>query len=187
MKYRILLIIFIAAMVIGCMLPNTYYDPVDPYARGRRYYDRGRYDLAAQYWEPLLEKGDCDAEYWVGMLYFLGQGKKNDTQKALEFWRKAANGNHPKAQAAMGDIYYQNEAIIYHHCKDCNVQKDVIQAYVWYKLLEKSARYKGEKEHAADVLQEIRKEMSREQLSEAEVAFSQWRPTPKDCSPRHWW
>jgi hypothetical protein len=177
---------FTSALLVGCV-PNTYYDTSDPYAYGVRWYDRGRYDLAAQYWDPLVEKGDCDAEYWVGMLYFLGRGKPQDNEKALGLWRKAANGNHPKAQAALGDLYYQNDAVIYHHCKACTVQKDLVTAHVWYKLLEKSARYEGEKKHAAGVLQSISTEMSSEQLSRAEAALVQWTPTPKDCKPRNWW
>lgn len=27
-------------VIAGCMLPNTYYDPTDPYAYGVRWYDR---------------------------------------------------------------------------------------------------------------------------------------------------
>jgi len=179
--------VVIGALLSGCMIPNTYYDPSDPYAYGLRWHDRGRYDLAAQYWDPLVEKGDCDAEYMVGMLYFLGRGKPQDNNKALELWRKAANGNQPKAQGAMGDLYYQNDSVIFHHCKACAVQKDYVQAYIWYKLLEKSARYDGEKKYAAAVLKSISTEMSSDQLTRAEVALSQWKPTPKDCKPRNWW
>ena len=188
MSKRFLWILIVPVVFLsGCMLPNTYYDPSDPYAYGVRWYDRGRYDLAAKYWDPLVEKGDCDAEYWVGMLYFLGREKPQDNEKALELWRKAANGNQPKAQGAMGDLFYQNESVIYHRCKSCAVQKDVVQAYVWYKLLEKSARYDGEKKYTTAALKSIQSEMSSDQLSQAEKALSEWKPTPNDCKARNWW
>jgi TPR repeat protein len=183
----LLAVVVSGTLLSGCLLPNTYYDPIDPYAHGRRWYDRGRYDLAAHYWDPLVEKGDCDAEYWVGTLYFLGQGRTRDLDKALALWRKAANGNQPKALAAMGDLYYQNESVVVHHCKACALPKDFGQAYVWYKLLERSARYEGEKRHAAAALKSIRAQMASEQLSQAEVTLSEWKPTPKDCEPRKWW
>lgn len=174
-------------LISGCMLPNTYSDPTDPYAYGVRWYDRGRYDLAAHYWDPLVEKGDCDAEYWVGVLYFLGQEKPQDNEKAVELWRKAANRNQPKAQGAMGDLFYQNNSVIYHQCKSCAVHKDIVQAYVWYKLLEKSARYDGEKKYAAAVLKSVQSEMSGDQLRQAEKTLSEWKPTPSDCKARNWW
>jgi len=177
----------LGALLSACMIPNTYYDPIDPYAYGVRWYDRGRYDLAAQYWDPLVEKGDCDAEYHLGILYFLGQAKPKDNEKALALWRKAANGNQPNAQGAMGDLYYQNDAVILHHCKACGIEKDPVQAYVWYKLLEKSARYKGEKTYAANVLKSVTTEMSQDQLAKAEGLLAQWKPTPQDCNARKWW
>lgn len=174
-------------LLAGCMVPNTYYDPTDPYAYGLRWYDRGRYDMAAQYWDPLVEKGDCDAEYRIGLMYSLGRGKPQDNDKAMALWRKAANANHPKAQGAMGDLYYQNASIVYHHCKGCGIEKDLAQAYFWYRLLEKSARYDAEKKYAAMVLQLIGKDLAAEQLSRADAAVSAWKPSPADCKPRNWW
>jgi TPR repeat protein len=180
------LLLLIMSSPFACV-PNTYYDISDPYAYGLRWYDRGRYDLAAQYWDPLVEKGDCDAEYHVGLMYFLGQGKPRDSHKALEMWRKAAEGNHPKAQSALGDVLYQNEAVTFHHCKTCTVPKDLVQAYVWYKLMQKSARYDGEKAYAARALAAVSAELSIEQRNQAEARVNQWKPTPADCKPRNWW
>ena len=169
------------------MLPNTYYDPSDPYALGVRWYDRGRYDLAAQYWDPLLEKDDCDAEYWIGVLYFLGQEKQQDNNETLRLWSKAANANHPKAQAAMGDLYYQNKSNTFLSCAECEIEKDYIQAYMWYKLLEKSARYDGEKEYAEGILEKLIAEMDEDQIQYGDELVANWLPTPKDCEPRNWW
>jgi len=105
----------------------------------------------------------------------------------LELWRKAANANHPKAQFAMGDLYYQNESVIFVHCVGCTVQKDLVQAYVWYKLSEKSARYDAEKSYVEKVLKAITAEMSKEQIEASNKAVAQWQPSPKDCKPRNWW
>ena len=166
---------------------NTYYDKLDPYAYGVRWYDRGRYDLAAQYWDPLVEKSDCDAEYWVGVLHFLGRAKPQDNDKAVALWRKAANGNQPKAQGAMGDLYYQNASFVFLRCPTCNIQKDLVQAYVWYRLLEKSARYEGEKKYAKGILGNLTAEMTAEQIAQGDKLVSQWQPIPKDCGARNWW
>lgn len=187
MRWPKLFVILATLVASGCMIPNTYYDPVDPYARGVRWYDRGRYDLAAQSWDPLVEKGDCDAEYWVGMLHFLGRAKPQDNDKAIALWTKAANGSQPKAQGAMGDLHYQNPTFTVHKCANCKVQKDLVQAYIWYQLLGKSARYDGEKNYAKGVLGKITAEMTSEQIAQGDKLVSQWKPEPKDCGARNWW
>ncbi|HKO47740.1 MAG TPA: hypothetical protein VJV79_08450 [Polyangiaceae bacterium] len=165
---------------------NTYFDPVDPYVRGVRFYDRGQYDVSAQLWDPLVEKGDCDAEYWVGMLHFMGQAKPQDNDKAITLWRKAAAGNHPKAQGALGDLHYQSTATA-HRCAKCDIQKDLVQAYVWYRLLERSARYDGERRYVKYILAKLEPEMSSDQVAEGARLISQWKPTPKDCGARSLW
>lgn len=168
---------------------GTKYDMADDYARGYRWYERGNHENAAKYWEPLAEKGDCDAEFWMGWLYFLGQGKPQDQAKAISLWQKAANGNHPKAQWALGDLYYQDEKgyYFYQYCKNCIFDKDIIQAYVWYKLSEKSARYKGETEYIERMIKAITTDMTSEEIAEGDRMVNSWKPTPKDCEPRKWW
>ena len=182
MKIIKVLVVFFALATSGCV--NTYYDQFDPFAYGRRWHDRGRYDRAAGYWDPLVEKGDCDAEYWVGMLYFSGHAKPKDNERAIALWLKAANGNQPKAQGAMGDLYYQKGI---HRCAACSIEPDLVQAYTWYRLFEKSARYDGERAYAKDMLREIRAEMTKEQIARGDERVSEWKPSPKDCGARNWW
>lgn len=178
--------IALISILTGCV-PNTYYDISDPYAYGLRWYDRGRYDLASQYWEPLVEKGDCDAEYWVGVLYYQGQPRPQDNAKAMTLWRKAASGNHPKAQSALGDLYYQNDSVTRHHCINCGIKKDILQAYLWYKLFQKSARYDPEKEYAASMVTAVMSEITADQKAKGEQLVAQWKPNRADCTPRKWW
>lgn len=170
----------------GC-IPNTYYSTTDTYAIGLRWNDRGDYKSAAMYWDPLVEKGDCDAEYMVGQLYFLGHEKEQNNDKALLLWRKAANANQQRAQWALGDLYYQNKKATYHTCKSCNIEKNLIHALVWYKLFEKSAKYDGEKKYLDYILPKIRSEMTAKQIEEAEAKVHVWKPTPKDCEARNLW
>jgi len=183
---RLLVSLIVLTALMGCM-PNTQYSITDPYAYGKRWYDRGDYAAAAKYWDPLVEEGDCDAEYWEGVMYFLGTGKPHDNQEALALWLKAADGNHPKAQTAMGYVYYQNDSVIFHHCDQCDINKDLVKAYFWYKLAEKSARYEGEKDYISSVLKAIVQEMTKDQIEAGEKIVSEWKPTPQDCNPRNWW
>lgn len=171
----------------ACFMPNTYYSATDDYIVGLRWFDRGAYETAAKYWDPLVEKGDCDAEYRVGLLYFIGKGKPQDNEKTISLWRKAANGNQQRGQWALGDLYYQNDSVIYHRCAQCGIDKDIVQAYMWYRLFEKSAKYRSEKAYAKQILTKITSEMNPEQIKQGDNFVSKWIPTPKDCGARNLW
>lgn len=180
---KILIILLIGYLLTGC-IPNTYYSTTDDYVIGLRWHDRGDYKSALQYWEPLLKKGDCDAENSVANMYFRGTGKEQDLNKAISLWEKAANGNQQKAQAMLGDLYNpNNDGLIY--CKTC--KKDIVQSYIWYKLFEKSAKYDGEIKYAAHIIPKISSTMTEAQILKGNTYVRQWKPTPKDCGARNLW
>jgi hypothetical protein len=183
MRYWIFLFTF---TLFGCF-PNTYYSTTDDYVVGLRWHDRGNYENAIKYWDPLVVKGDCDAEYRVGTLYFLGRGKPQNNEKAIELWRKAANANQQRAQWALGDLYYHQTKITHHGCAECPVKQDLITALFWYKLFEKSAKYEDEKKYLSYILPKIIAEMNPEQIQEASTRASIWAPAPKDCGARNLW
>ncbi|OGW39670.1 MAG: hypothetical protein A2X58_14685 [Nitrospirae bacterium GWC2_56_14] len=171
----------------ACFMPNTYYSATDDYVVGLRWFDRGSYEKAAQFWDPLVAKEDCDAEYRIGLLYFIGKGKPQDNEKAIALWRKAANSNQQRAQWALGDLYYQNNSAIYHRCAKCGLEKDLVQAYVWYRLFEKAAKYSNEKDYAKQILAKITLEMNADQIKQGDDLVAKWLPTPKDCGARSLW
>ena len=49
------LILVYFLLLTGC-IPGTYYSITDDYVVGLRWFDRGKYQNAAKYWEPLAEK-----------------------------------------------------------------------------------------------------------------------------------
>ena len=180
----------------GCVgIPNTYYSTTDDYVVGLRWFDRGMeqgkeefYQKAAQYWEPLVEKQDCDAEYRLGLLYFMGKGKPQSFDKAFQLWEKAANTNQQRAQWALGDLYYQNHENVLHHCNktpNCNIKKDLTEALFWYELFKKSAKYDNELKYVNNIIPKVKLEMTDGEINEIEIKVSQWKPTPKDCKPRN--
>ena len=178
-------------------MPNTYYSISDDYVRGLRWFDRGmehkneKYmETAASLWEPLAEKGDCDAEYRLGLLYFMGLGKPQSFERAYELWEKAASANQQRAQWALGDLSFQEEESVLHHCKktpNCNINKNLGDALFWYKLMEKAAKYDGEQEYVANILAKVTSEMNANQIQEVEIKVAEWKPIPKDCEPRNLW
>ncbi|MGI9170359.1 MAG: tetratricopeptide repeat protein [Caulobacteraceae bacterium] len=51
---------------------------------------------------PEAEKGDTDAEFAIGIMYYVGLGVPGDKLKALEWWRRAADLGNSHAQAIIG-------------------------------------------------------------------------------------
>ena len=185
-RVKALFLILSFVILPGCMIPGTKYDPFDPYAFGVRWYERRRYDRALGYWKPLAEAGDCDAQTQLGRLYFEAKGVTRDYEQAIAWWRKAANQGQQKAQIVLGDLYYQGDHVAIRCPANCGIQRNLVTAYKWYRLGERGAYYKAEKEYLKLILPYIRAEMSPLELQEAEKLITEWRPSPAACKPRHW-
>ena len=186
MKY---IIITLCILLTGC-ITNTKYSITDDYARGLRWFERGSFNEAIRIWQPLVKKEDCDAEYRMGLMHFGALGTPQSFDTAHKLWVKAANGNQQRAQWALGDLYYQNESAVYHHCTKtptCHTKKDLNEAYFWYKLFEKSAKYASERKYLDHILPKISSELSDKEKSEIEAKVNKWKPTPKDCGSRNMW
>src|SRR5437764_1378019 len=78
----------VVAAILGACVPGTYYDPTDRYVMGLRLFDRGQPENVILFWKPLAEKGDCDAQYRYGTLFFLGAGVPKNLDSAREWWSK---------------------------------------------------------------------------------------------------
>lgn len=57
------------------------------------------------------EKGDADAKFQLGRLYYRGQGIAEDHRKALEMITAAAEAGHPEAVSTMGYLYSKGEMV----------------------------------------------------------------------------
>ena len=187
MKYLLSALMLI--VITGC-IPNTKFSTTDPYATGLRWFERDKFHEAIKNWEPLVKKGDCDAEYRMGLMHFAGLGIPQSFDTAHQLWIKAANGNQQRAQWALGDLYFQSESDVYHHCTKtptCTVNKDLEKALFWYKLFEKSAKYDGEKKYLNHVLPKVTAHLNTKQIKDIESKVAAWLPTPKDCDARNMW
>lgn len=64
-------------------------------------YHAGRYVEALHLLEPLAKKGNPDAEYTLGYLYYYGYGTNKDKSKALIWIRRAAMQGNDRALTAL--------------------------------------------------------------------------------------
>lgn len=60
-------------------------------------FQAGRHAKAVELAKPLAEQGNADALYLLGFAHESGQGVEASKDKALEFYRKAADGKHKDA------------------------------------------------------------------------------------------
>jgi len=74
------------------------------------------------------EKGDADAQVFVGNCYALGDGVAADIGQAMSWYRKAALNGHAQTQCDIGVRYLYG----------MGVAKDEIEAYAYFALAETS-------------------------------------------------
>ncbi len=122
-------------------------------------YNRGDYETAFKEWHPLAEQGNAQAQYYLGVLYFKGEGVPQDYAQARKWWRKAAAQGHAIAQFNLGLLY--NFGL--------GVPQDYVQAHMWDNL----AAAQGE-ELAVTGRDQMAPKMTQEQIAEAQRLAGEW-------------
>ena len=189
---KLLIVVTFLSSLSACMIPGTYFDPYDDYVRGLRFFDHGKFDEARFYWEPMARKGDCDAQFRYGTLYFLGAGVPQDYEETRRWWLAAANQGQAFAQAMLAIMHAHDvasiktvNATVWFNCKTgCGVEKDMAAAYTWLSLSEKCAVYAGQREWAGQLQDTYRPSMTAEQIAEADREVQAWKPSPSQCKQR---
>lgn len=82
----------------------------------------GDYHVAHERWRLSAERGDPEAQNYLGILYQLGLDRPRDYNKAVEWYRKAALGGNADAQRNFGTMYHFG----------LGVAEDKAYAYSWY-------------------------------------------------------
>jgi TPR repeat protein len=72
-------------------------------------FQAGRHAKAVELAKPLAEQGNAEALYLLGFAYESGQGIEASREKALEYYRKAAEGKHKDAVYRMSFILLASE------------------------------------------------------------------------------
>jgi TPR repeat protein len=181
-KYHLL---FSWLLLSGCA---TKMFSSDPYVVGLRWYERGNLELAESYWKPLVEKGDCDAQFRMGLLYVdkpaatksLSDQYRTESLKLINL---AAARGQPKALMVLGELYWQSpNAKI--KCPLCNIKKDLEKAGVNYTLAEKFAVYDYDQSAFKTTKEKIFEELNTKQKNAVGATVAQWKASPGQCKPR---
>lgn len=162
-------------------------------------YQKGDYEAALDAWRPLAEAGEAEAQFYLGTLYYHGEGVPQSTADAARWYRRAADQGHAAAQHNLGVMRYagegmpqdQREALGWfrraaergHGAAQYNLgimyaegqgtPQDNVQAYLWFSLA--AARNEGHAQEARDF---VAGRMTAAQIAEAQELVRAWRPTP---------
>lgn len=120
--------------------------------------------------ERLLEratKGDAEAQFELGKNYEAGRiGLPRDLSLAQHWYREAANQGDPYAAASLGILFNFGKG----------VQRDYIQAYVWY---ERAASHLmgGNRDSVVEMRDNVASKLTADQLAEARRLVKPGEPT----------
>lgn len=102
--------IIFAALVVGAAWANAQ-DRDAPFARGAKFARSHDFARAAAAFEEGVAAGDARCMDYLGYLYLEGLGTKRDPQKALGYFRRAADLGNDQACRNLGNMYFYGRDI----------------------------------------------------------------------------
>ena len=142
---------------------------VDCQIRGGEYtvYDRANYATSLKIWLSAAQKGDTDAQYYVGKIYEGGLGTPPDYATAARWYEKAAAKGHSASQFTLGSLYEKGLGVPADATKAFNLYRKAAGLSGNYKIVE-CARYEALERAAGELaLREQEIEELQRQLDEA--------------------
>jgi len=91
---RYIFILFISHLFFSHVNANE----TENYLTGLQAAKTRNYTQALTLWLDSADKGHSDSQYRLGVMYRLGLGTKQDFRKSFQWFRLAADQNHPQAQ-----------------------------------------------------------------------------------------
>lgn len=79
----------------------------------------------------IVQENNAEARYYLGRLYEEGQGVEKNEEKALNFYRAAAEKENDKAALKLGNAYYSGSS----------VDKNYQEAFKWYSIAAEKGSY----------------------------------------------
>ena len=119
---------------------------------------------AAECFRKAAEQGLPDAQINLGLMHYHAMGVPGDHAKATHCFRMAAVRGSAEAQYRLSKMYAYGEG----------VPKDFVAAHMWLKLA--AAQRLEDSQQAKELLEWLVKEMTADQIAEAQIRADEWRP-----------
>jgi TPR repeat protein len=139
-------------------------------------YAKGRgvpkdYAEAVKWYRKAAERGDAEAQRYLGSAYYTGSGVQKDDAEAMKWWRKSAEQGMAEAQYILGTQYVVGEV----------VPQDYVQAHKWLNLA--ASRFPDSQRKSRDEAIEFRdllaEKMTPAQMAEAQKLAREWKAKPE--------
>ena len=149
-----------------------------------------------QFWRPLAEQGNAQAQIKLGGMYLAGLGVQQDDAMAIAWFRKAAEQGSAEAQSHLGGMYERGKGVPQNYAESLKwyrkaaeqghdgaqhslgvmyiygngVPQDYVEAHKWLNL----AAAQGN-EYAAKARDTL-PQMTPAQIAEAQRLAREWKP-----------
>ena len=145
---------------------KSHFEPsiTDDYTAGNTAYYYDDYETAYRLFLRAAEKGHVDAQFYLGVIYYYGNGVPKHYGEAAKWNLRAANQGYALAQYNLGLMYARGEG----------VPKNYAQAYCWFNL----SAAQGE-ENAKNNMRIIERQMTPSQIAEGQKLSINFRPKPE--------
>jgi len=135
------------------------------FSDGQRAYAHGDYTRAAAILLPEAERGDADAQTYLGWMYSNGRGVPQDDVEAVQWLRRAADQGQPTAQFLLGLMVDKGHG----------VKQDFVEAEMWLNLAAAHAEPK-QRDYWTRVRNAVAAKLTRDETAEAQKRALEWRP-----------
>jgi len=168
---------------------------------GAAAYTKGDYARAWFELKPLGERGNPEAEWYLGVMSHDGQGTPQNYAEAVKWFQKAVEQGYAKAEFNLGVMYRRGlgvqqdnaEAVrLYRKAAEqgyldaqynigvmCaegqGIREDLVQAYMWFSLVAASGDSTAKKN-----MEIVAARMAPSQIAEAQRLAKEWKPKGKD-------
>ena len=153
----------IAAVILT--MAGASFAGAGPLQDGIAAYQRQSYAKAARLLRPLAERGNSQAQTYLGFMYEYGRGVPQNYVEAVNWYCLAAEQGHTQAQYLVGLIYD----------KGFGIPRDFIQAHKWLNLAAAHAPRK-DREEWVRIRDAVASKMTVGQTAIAQRLAEEWRP-----------
>ncbi len=183
--------------LVGCVVLAVATPIRADFQAGVEAYEQGDYATALREWRPLAEEGDAEAQFYVGALYYHGEGVPQSNAEAARWYRRAADRGHAAAQHNLGVMLYTGEGMSVNaqealewfqraaeqghgpaqynlgimYAEGSGTTPDNAQAYLWFSLAAEQ-----NEANATQARDFVAGRMTPAQLAEAKRLVHEWKP-----------
>jgi len=163
------------------------------------------YAKAVELWQPLAERGDATAQYFIGTLYAEGKGVPQSDETAFSWFQRAANKGNAVAQYNVGASYAAgagvkksdtdaakwflraaNQGMPYAqlnlgllYASGSGVPQDNVEAFKWLSLAFAGLPPGGVRMDVAKAMADVGEQLTFEQKDEAKQRERAWKVRPE--------